>query len=79
MFLASAYPDSAISATGMTVIALVMAGCLAFWIGMVYIADRQPREKVTQPARGQAALVTAPGKTAEDGLSEAPSREEVPA
>ena len=43
MFIASAYPNSDLSALTMVVIALVMAGSLAAWLGLVFLADRQPR------------------------------------
>jgi len=39
MNLATAYPNSAISTGAMLVIALVMVGCLAFWLVSVYLAD----------------------------------------
>jgi hypothetical protein len=37
------YPDSAISAWGMTVVAVVMVAVLAFWLAMVFVAAREPR------------------------------------
>jgi hypothetical protein len=43
MDLASAYPNSDLSALSMTLIAVVMALALAAWLGMVFLADRQPR------------------------------------
>jgi hypothetical protein len=72
MFLASAYPESAISALSMMAIAFVMAACLAIWIGMVFIADRQPRNKGDkQQSHAYTTVVAAsPGKTAEDGHGE---------
>jgi hypothetical protein len=45
MYLASAYPNSALSAGLVTVIALVTAGTLAVWLGLVFLADRSSREK----------------------------------
>jgi hypothetical protein len=60
MYIASAYPNSALSALTMMVIGLVMAGSLAAWLGLVFLADRQPRK-----ARGDAALA-APDDTTED-------------
>ena len=71
MFLASAYPSSAISALGMMAIAFVMAAALAIWIGMVFIADRQPRKKDQKQLHGYTTMVAAPGKTAEDRHIEA--------
>jgi hypothetical protein len=44
MDLASAYPNSDLSALSMTVIAVVMALTLAAWLGLVFLADRQPRQ-----------------------------------
>ena len=43
MDLASAYPNSDLSALSMTVIAVVMVCTLAAWLGLVFLADRQPR------------------------------------
>jgi hypothetical protein len=60
MYIASAYPNSALSALTMMVIGLVMAGALAAWLGLVFLADRQPRK-----ARGDAAPA-APDDAAED-------------
>ena len=42
MDLASAYPNSDISAGAMTVIAVVMVAVLVFWLVMVYEAAREP-------------------------------------
>jgi hypothetical protein len=44
VYIASAYPNSALSALTMMVIGLVMAGSLAAWLGLVFLADRQPRK-----------------------------------
>ena len=60
MNIASAYPNSALSALSMMVIGFVVAGSLAAWLGLVFLADRQPRK-----ARGDAAPA-APEDTAED-------------
>jgi hypothetical protein len=49
--LASAYPNSALSALTMMVIGLVVAGSLAAWLGLVFLADRAPRERQTTVAR----------------------------
>jgi hypothetical protein len=45
MNLASAYPNSDLSALSMTVIAVVVALALAAWLGMVFLADREPRRR----------------------------------
>jgi hypothetical protein len=76
MVLASAYPESAISVLAMMAIAFVMAACLALWIGMVFIADRSPRKSKAHQKllHGYTTVVAAPGKTAEDGHSEADHR-----
>jgi hypothetical protein len=83
MFLASAYPESAISALSMMVIAFVMFGCLAIWIGMVFIADREPRKKRSEQAKQShaytAVVGSAPGKTAEGEVSEPGQHREVAA
>ena len=75
MFLASAYPQSAISALSMMVIAFVMFGCLAIWIGMVFIADREPKKKGVEQAKQShaytAVVASVPGKTAEKAVGEA--------
>ncbi len=44
MFFASAYPNSALSALTMMVIGLVVAGALALWLGLIFLADREPRK-----------------------------------
>jgi len=54
MDLASAYPNSDISALSMTLIAVVMAGTLAAWLILVFLADRQPRRQRAQA--GQAGI-----------------------
>jgi len=50
MFLASAYPNSALSAPAMIIIAFVMAASLAAWLGLVFLADRAPRARRTTVA-----------------------------
>ena len=60
MYLASAYPNSALSALTMMVIGLVVMASLAAWLGLVFLADHSPRQ-----ARGNAALAK-PDGTAED-------------
>jgi hypothetical protein len=42
MYLASAYPNSALSALTMMVIGLIVAASLAVWLGLVFLADREP-------------------------------------
>ena len=44
MYIASAYLNSALSALTMMVIGLVMAGALALCLGLVFLADREPRK-----------------------------------
>jgi hypothetical protein len=66
MYLASAYPNSALSAGLMTIIALVMAGALAIWLGLVFLADRTSRRDATPQAGSDLAVVTHPDGAAED-------------
>ena len=42
MYFASAYPSSAMSALTMMVVGLVVAASLAIWLGLVFLADREP-------------------------------------
>lgn len=49
--LASAYPNSELSALTMMVIGFVVAASLAAWLGLVFLADRAPRERRTTVAR----------------------------
>jgi len=51
MFLASAYPNSALSALTLMVIGFVMFAALAAWLGLVFLADRVPREQRITVAR----------------------------
>ncbi len=72
MNLASAYPNSDISAGAMMAIAFVMVAVLTFWLVMVYVAAREPRRPRGQRAgAGGGAAVAAPDETAEDEHSEA--------
>lgn len=76
MFLASAYPSSAISAGAMAAIAFVAVAALAFWLIMVFVAARPPRERRGWQAHGDAtpagpSELAAPGAAAEDDHSEA--------
>ena len=41
------YPNSALSAGQLALIAVVAALCLAIWIGGVFIAAREPRRRAT--------------------------------
>lgn len=67
MILASAYPSPDISAGAMMAIAFVMVGVLAFWLGMVYLADRGTRKPDTRHTRGfTTTTVATPGRTTED-------------
>lgn len=53
MYLASAYPNSALSALTLMVIGFVMAGALAVCIGLVFLADRKPdKPDEANPGRG---------------------------
>jgi hypothetical protein len=55
MNLASAYPNSDLSALSMTVIAVVMVCTLAAWLGLVFLADRQPRGQRTRVGQAEVA------------------------
>jgi len=68
MFLASAYPNSAISAWAMAAIALVAVGSLTCWLVLVFLAAR----KSAKPGVSHRPVVTQHGKAAEDEGSEAP-------
>ena len=70
MNLASAYPNSDISAGAMAAIAIVAVAALACWLVMVYVAAREPRKpRLTgqQAEHGGATPVAAPDDVAEDG------------
>jgi hypothetical protein len=70
MNLASAYPNSDLSALAMTVMAVVMTCTLAVWLILVFLADRQPRRRAEA---GQAEADTAaagPAAVADNNLSE---------
>jgi hypothetical protein len=53
MFVASAYPNSALSALSLMVIAFVMVGTLAIWLGLVFLADREPRRRTADSPASQ--------------------------
>jgi len=57
MDLASAYPNSDLSALSMTVIGVVMVCTLAAWLGLVFLADRQPRGQRTKAGQTEAEAV----------------------
>ncbi len=65
MYFASAYPDSALSAGLLVLIALVMLVTLAVWLGLVFLADRAPKKDSGQPA-GRLPLMAQPDEAAED-------------
>jgi hypothetical protein len=69
MYLASAYPNSALSAGALTVLALVMALSLALWLILVFRADKDTaRDAQGAKRRLDVAALT---KTAEDKQSDA--------
>lgn len=65
MSFASAYPDSALSAGLLVLIALVMVGALAIWLGLVFLADRGPRMDSGRAAT-RLPVMAQPDKAAED-------------
>jgi hypothetical protein len=66
MYLASAYPNSELTALTMMVIGFVVAASLAAWLGLVFLADRDPRGRRSRA--GQAGEPQQPGTTDnEDG------------
>lgn len=69
MYLANAYPNSAISAGAMTAIALVAAGTLALWLIFVFLADRN-RPKDARQAGSSLTMVAKSGEATEDEHSE---------
>ena len=71
MYLASAYPDSAISAGKMTLIAVVMVASLVAWLIPVFLADRQGSRKKTRQANVPTPVPTALDPAAEDEHSKA--------
>lgn len=62
MLYASANPDVPLSAGGIVAIVVVMIAVLAFWLIMIFVADRHPRT----PSAGDRAAVAAPDDVAED-------------
>jgi hypothetical protein len=69
MYLASAYPNSALSAGALTVLALVMALSLALWLILVFRADSGSARDTQRVKRRL--NVAAPEETAEDEHSDA--------
>jgi hypothetical protein len=73
MYIASAYPNSALSALSMMAIGFVVVGALAACIALVFIADREPRGQRVAPASQRGAPPSglrsddAGGATREDG------------
>jgi hypothetical protein len=57
------YPNSALSAGQLALIAVVAAVCLAIWIGSVFIAAREPRHR--ESSAGTASLPQLPAGTEE--------------
>jgi hypothetical protein len=74
MNLASAYPNSDLSALSMAVIAVVMACTLAAWLVLVFLADRQPRRRVRNGQAGTDAAAAGPAATADNIHSELDER-----
>jgi hypothetical protein len=70
MNLASAYPNNDLSALAMTVIAVVMVCALAAWLGLVFLADRQPRGPARDGRAGADTTATGPAAVADNNLSE---------
>jgi len=66
MDIASAYPNSDLSALSMTVIAVVVVCTLAAWLGLVFLAARPPHGKRNQAgqAEAEAAQPGRPGRPA---------------
>jgi len=73
MYLASAYPNSALSAGLMTVIAFVMAGTLAIWLGLVFLADRSSRKKGAPLADSHLAVAGRPDEAGEEEQNAGPA------
>jgi hypothetical protein len=74
--LASAYPNSALSAWTLILIALVTCSALAFWLVMVFRADGKPgvreaRLREARQANSYLVTVASPGQRGQDGHSEA--------
>jgi hypothetical protein len=61
-YIASAYPNSDLSAPVLLVIALVMAASLAAWLGLVFLADRQQHGRRTAEMKHRQAEERLPAK-----------------
>ena len=57
------YPSSALSAGQLALIAVVTAVCLAIWIGGVFLAAREPRQR--ESSAGTVSLPQHPAATDE--------------
>jgi hypothetical protein len=75
--LASAYPNSDLSAAAMVGIAVVMLAALAFWLIAVYVAAREPRAPHQRQVNG-GATIAVPEQSAENGHSQADSGQASP-
>jgi len=71
MYLASAYPGDSISAPMMAALILAVAGGLAAWLILVFLADRSCSAKETRQSDMPAPVLAALGREAEDEHSEA--------
>jgi hypothetical protein len=71
MNLASAYPGDAISAPMMAALVLAVAGGLAAWLILVFLAGRQGGSKGARRAATPTPVPAALGRAAEDEHSEA--------
>ena len=56
------YPNSALSAGQLALIAVVAVLCVAFWLGSVFIAAREPRRRAS--SAGTASLPQHPASKA---------------
>ena len=70
MYIASAYPNSALSAGALAAIALVAAATLALWLVLVFLAEKN-NEKNARQAHSHLAAVAQSDDAAEDRTSEA--------
>jgi hypothetical protein len=72
MDIASAYPNSDLSALSMTVIAVVVVCTLAAWLGLVFLAARPPHGKRNQAgqAEAEAAQPQRPGRPGQPALAD---------
>jgi hypothetical protein len=57
------YPNSALSAGQLALIAVVAVVCLAIWLGSVFVAAREPRRR--ESSAGTASLPQTPAITKE--------------